>query len=449
MAEAAAVAPAPAAPIINFPLPLEFPLNLKDALILHDDEIINTIEDLVNVRPGFLQSTPEFNNLYESLYNGIYHLCMNTRFKIGSYTYKVLRPAGHPSSYGIGYLVERTDSITGAITHWFLKTFGNHEYNPMDGGRIQSPIILNGIKEAILQSIINDTTRFKDHDDCEYTPECFLFAAKVKELSQSGAETGKERYRLFILQYNYAADVHGYTLFDGLNGGLLTNDDLQTILVNIARKLYILWNLYRFNHGDLHLNNIFIVPGLDNGRPLSPRFIDFGLSVMKIGDDWYGPNAHGMTITRRGRDLTYLVAFLRSVLADKTDVENFILSDIYGKLSLMNPRKPYEATLQYFNDPTKDNRNAHPEEVLKTFPQFIVKECHEHCNPGLYDRLGVVVVEAPAGPPEVIAGAAAGGAGGGGAAPAAAPNVTGGARKRRRTQRSRRQKKRRNTRRKN
>jgi hypothetical protein len=458
----AAAAAAPAPIIINFPLHLTFPFNLKETLLLPDDEIINTIEDLENARPGYLPSTPESNNLYESLYNGVYHLCMNASFTIAGYKYKVLRPTGNPSSYGIGYLVERTDSTTGAITNWFLKTFGNYEYNPMDGGRVQSPIILNGIKEAITQSIINDTTRFKDHDDCEYTPECFVFTAKVKEYNKYRVETGKETYRLFILQFNYAADIHGYTLFDGMNGGLISNDDLQIILVNIARKLYILWHLYQFNHGDLHLNNIFIVPGTDNGRPLSPRFIDFGLSIMRIGGSYYGSNAHGIKYLREGRDLSYLASYLRLFVRTRTHIENFIVDDTqYAALSIINPRKPYKATLQYFNDPAKDNRNAYPEEVLKTFPQFIVKEGREFCNPGLYDRPGVIVEGAGAGANVPAVGGAGGGSNvpavggaGGGAAEAAVvvpapPNVTGGARKRRRTRRHRRQMKRRNTRRKN
>lgn len=415
-----AAAAAPVNPNPLLPPRLGFPMDLTAYGIRGTgaEHIITNFEDLQNATPTHI----EVHNLMESPYEGVLRLIKGCQFTLNGLVHKIETTIGNPGVFGIGYQVVREDG-----TILFLKSFINHDYNP------ESPESRRDKYEGITQAIIHRTTvkPLVNHDDCEYTPHCNIFTADIRQADAEGEliVPSVQTKRLFILQTNYGIDgINGKTLQDFIGSPQFTIPIFRSIFVKLARKLFVLQNLYNFNHGDLHSSNVFVVPNVPVGAAgvgnWSPRLIDYGFSLMHL-DPGNPATAFGAnnkidnnTIINlnEARDLVFLSSSLRPMIRHgppgrPTDVELFILSPAdYSMLRQyrQDERVAHWVVNEYFNnEANRENlQNARPINVLAEFNDLNVREC----------------IAPPAAP--TASAAASGGAGSGNAA---TPPAAGGA----------------------
>jgi hypothetical protein len=374
------------------PPPLVFPMDLTAYGIRREDGnvVIANKAELKKARIDHIVDPP--HTLIEAMDQfGTYTIQLGSTFKLNNLLHTVGIKIGNPGRYGIGYLVDRiNDDAT--VTQLFLKAFINHIYNPILYESRQNKY------EGIMQAIIHKTTEKPPavHEDCVYTPNCKLFTANVPLVNAAGEDRGNA-VRFYILQENYVS-AGGLTLHNFLSDPRYTVNRIRSILVKLARKLFVLQRLYLFNHGDLHADNVFVVPNLDDGS-WSPRLIDYGFSLMRLNpvdpETEFGANNFIINRLNAASNLTHLVSYLRIVgVRAITDVELFIVPvDAFNALRnfdyetrtkhIANPykRTPYahRAIIPFFDTPGNQHKinSARPISVLNNamFNVLNVPEC--------------------------------------------------------------------------
>uniref|UniRef100_A0A6C0L9B4 Protein kinase domain-containing protein n=1 Tax=viral metagenome TaxID=1070528 RepID=A0A6C0L9B4_9ZZZZ len=131
-------------------------------------------------------------------------------------------------------------------------------------------------KEIIVHHFIHTATAGTNHEDCSYAGKVYTVGRMEGYISTKGNEPPPGMYPLIsdvsVLVMELATgDVLSY---------LAENNSSEVgtqIAMKIARKLGVLYKLYKYNHCDLHVGNVLVYP--DGNMKLA----DFGMSSILIG----------------------------------------------------------------------------------------------------------------------------------------------------------------------
>ena len=131
-------------------------------------------------------------------------------------------------------------------------------------------------KEIIVHHFIHTATAGTNHEDCSYAGKVYTVGRMEGYISTKGNDPPPGMYPLIsdisVLVMELATgDVLSY---------LAENNSSEVgtqIAMKIARKLEALYNLYKYNHCDLHIGNVLVYA--DGNMKLA----DFGMSSILIG----------------------------------------------------------------------------------------------------------------------------------------------------------------------
>jgi len=302
-------------------------------------------------------------------------------FSFNGKTYTCGDKIGERSAFG--NLFNITDT---AGNEYILKMQGNND---------------DMLREIIVQHILFESTKFKNHVDCPYVPQIFaVFIANVLERGNSVSNLCFIQQKLtntlkYYIANNYPGDIRGI-------------EPRKEAFIRIARKLNNLWEMYKFNHCDFHSGNQMYIE--QDGR-VSWRLIDFGQSLLEFnGRPLQVQFKTIATVMKEGRDFSHLFAFLTEYSMSLTDSDEIKLQIMGPILTVLNvflktlyssiPEREQDGykfmgARYYFNE--KDHPPAHPREILRvnnTAP-FITDV--GTCNPLLIDLPGEGVAVAGAG----------------------------------------------------
>lgn len=120
------------------------------------------------------------------------------------------------------------------------------------------------VKETVIQHIIYETTKHRNHNDCPYTAEIHgIFKINLDAVDYIGIMMEKLDFTLRWLDTESKLSTEP----DTWNVGLF---------VQIMRKLYNLQRMFNFKHCDLHPGNIMLKYYPEKGHIFAVFIIDFG-----------------------------------------------------------------------------------------------------------------------------------------------------------------------------
>lgn len=256
----------------------------------------------------------------------------------GKKLYEIGVKLGEPSAFGTLYKIKDAED-----REYCCKIQDISFENPLE----------KQLGEAVIQHILYETTKHKNHYDCPYAPQLI----HIYRLSET---------KLILIQELVKGNTLDKIVSDNLTakGGFLTNK-----LIRIARKLQNLWRLYEFNHGDFHFGNVMFI-----GE--SPRLIDFGRSALAIGESGASVEILGRyRITRRAvdRDFTQLFAILDNYYPMRLVLENPIIEFAYIDTGIRRHLRRLAGSSSlhfgcypYFNS-GRTNPEANPDAILERF----------------------------------------------------------------------------------
>lgn len=161
--------------------------------------------------------------------------------------------------------------------------------------------------EMLVHHFIHTATAGTNHEDCSYAGKVYTTGRMEGYMSIKGNDPPPGMYPLItdisvIVMELATGDLLSY---------LAENNSSEVgtqVAMKMARKLEVLYNLYKYNHCDLHVGNV-LVYGDGN-----IKLADFGMSSMVIGslDIEVAPNFGYMY--RRSRDMIILLFSMHKCL---------------------------------------------------------------------------------------------------------------------------------------
>jgi hypothetical protein len=334
---------------------IAFPIDLRPIGIdrqVQNAAQLNAINNIASLQLATFNSGNPVKKTLIGEYNIVHNInpLLPTTITVNGQTYNIEARIGNPSAYGIVHRIRQ-----GGTTYCIK--FQRVAPADIDPDRR----VTNYIKEASLQHILYEKTKYNNHYDCPYVPRVirvFYFQDTVG---------GENNYWIGYIQELYG---NVRTLSDLITDNVNYNGTRELILV--ARKLQNLWIMNQFNHGDLHGGNILCIR---NGGGYSVRLIDFGKSITNL----FTVGTH-VTRSAQGRDLTTLFAYIRGCFPGTIISNNQIIRDAYTNVyeggyllstvlqGLAGPGNPQHwGAYQYYNIHPRNNNAANPATVIQTY----------------------------------------------------------------------------------
>ncbi len=306
---------------------MTLPINLNQIginIILNDavtTESFNTVEQTWN-NCNNCEFEPEFTD-FKSIQEG---------------TVITFHKPGTPDAL-LTYTFSNDDSISGAHGAFYRVTKDGRNF----GLKIQKIGKVSGttpqgeinrrkiavVKEAIINYIIFETSKYSNHYDCPYCPEIYVI--------NTFTDANDNEYCVYISEKLESNQNLNQKLYEIANPSTFITKSIN----RIARKLDVLWTLYKFNHCDLHSSNVLYKDTEEN-----PNFklIDFGESVLTLSNT---NKSHSIEINcknhlqKSGRDLFHLLWSLKKPM-NFLDGHPFLDETIVYRLEDSEPYEPRE-----------------------------------------------------------------------------------------------------------
>ena len=322
-------------PITEITLPLDLnPIGIKHILTLDSDidrlyqqNVISGIRNMENI------------NIFEG-YNGLYieiprdpaqeyqpYLTLENGVR-----YKLIRFIG---SGAYGFIYECSDDAGNSYIMKFQVLDSNYPGRLAYLSPTSSIVLTNFIKEAIVHHVLYESTK---DGGCPYVPQLHYVSTVVTIREDRYMDAIPTLVGIYVIQkckHDLTSELEDITETTGNRH--ISDEYLRTPIIQLARKLDRLWEVYRFNHCDLHTGNILV--DAPEGRDVSYKLNDFGFSQLTIRNQVGGGELTISTnpwkrdvspfLQKQGRDITQIIV---SLYYTQETMENFIPSgSVYYK----------------------------------------------------------------------------------------------------------------------
>jgi hypothetical protein len=210
------------------------------------------------------------------------------------------------------------------------------------------------VSEAIIHHTLQKSTQYKTHEDCQYVPDFRVYRAR---LPVTDTKTGSEDdydFGIYIIDtvlegtYENILDA-GVGDPEGAEYDDVNENGISTAVIQVARKLDRLYELYKFNHGNLSPNSIVYVR--DSSGKKQYLLNNFMLSSLQFDTNTESKYLINMSNTpiREDIDLTTLITHLKGY-KDAYQAGGYLynfgirlVSDsMYGSFYMYNNLRPWD-----------------------------------------------------------------------------------------------------------